>query len=264
MKQILQHFGFNRHPFGRHPMSIFRHRGFEEAFRRLLFTIELEAIAVLLADTGCGKSVLLGHLADTLQQQNWTVHYMAHSTLGPFGLINVLARKAGLAPKRSRGETAFVLAETLLSKNGKHLLVIDEAHELPDSSMEDLRLLTIADFDRKSPFILLLTGQPSLDERLADPVHYSLDQRITTVARLQPLSLDETREYIQHRLQTAGNSDRPIFDDSAVEAIFENSGGVPRLINNVATASLIAAAVRNSRTVSARDVQDAKIDRARL
>ena len=66
--------------------------------------------------------------------------------------------------------------------------MIDEAHALPDATLEDVRLLTIADFDRKSPFLLLLAGQPGLDDRLAEPSHRALDQRITTIARLQPLT----------------------------------------------------------------------------
>lgn len=265
MSRLLKHFGFSRHPFDRNPHkdALFQHTGFQEALRRLLFSVELDGIAELVAESGCGKSLLLGQLADQLQSQGWFVHYFAHSTIGPFSLLNVLARKAGLAPRRSRGETAMALSETLLHDERKHLLVLDECHGMPDATLADVRLLTIGQFDRKSPFLLLLSGQPSLDDRLADPMHHALDQRITTFARLQPLSLEETREYLLLRLKAVNDRSQPVFEDSAYEVLFDASAGVPRRINNIATSALIVAAARNRRIVSAQDVLDAKLDRGR-
>lgn len=265
MSQLQSHYGFTMHPFDRATPkeALCQHRGFQEALTRLRFTIELSHIAALFADPGCGKTVLLGILAEELMRQGWVVLYFAHSTIGPFGLINVLARKVGLSPRRSTGETALALTDRLLQDERKHLLVLDEAHELPDSSLDDLRLLTIGEFDRRSPFLLILAGQPGLDERLAEPPHYALDQRITTVARLGPLSLDETREYLRVRLAAAGVADRPVFEEGAVDALFEGAGGIPRRINNLATSALIVAASRKRRLVTAQDVVDARLDRGR-
>jgi type II secretory pathway predicted ATPase ExeA len=265
MSRLLKHYGFRRHPFSRHPCdeALLRHRGFEEAFRRLLFSIELEGIAELLAEAGCGKSLLLGILADELQKQGWVIHYFAHSTVGPFSLVNVLSRKAGLSPRRSRGETAMALVDALMEDERSHLLILDEVHDMPDTTLADVRLLTIADFDRHSPFLLLLAGLPQLDERLAEPLHHALDQRITTLARLQPLSLEETRQYINCRLAAAGPTRQPTFAEGAIDAIFELAGGVPRRINNVATGALIVAASRGRRIVETQDVHDARLDRGR-
>jgi general secretion pathway protein A len=264
LNPLLGHFGFTRPPFGRSTPkeALLRHRGFEEARKRLLFTVELESIALLLSEPGCGKSLLLGEVADELREQEFAVHYLAHTTVGPFGLVNVLSRKAGLAPRRSRGETALALAEKLLADEARHLLVLDEAHRLPDDTLEDVRLLTIGDFDRQSPFVLLLAGQSSLDDRLAEPTHHALDQRITTFARLLPLSAEETGQYLATRIRAAG-ADRPVFEDGAVEAVFDATGGVPRRINNLATATLVVAAARNRRLVSAQDGKDAQMDRGR-
>jgi len=264
MSQLLNFFHLNHHPFARltTEKALHRHQGFEEAFKRLLFTIELDAIAALIAESGCGKSLLLGTLADQLQTQGWQIHYFAHSTASAFGLLNVVARLVGVAPKRARAETANAIATALVGQ-GQHLLIIDEAHQLADATLEDVRLLTIADFDRRSPFVLLLSGQPEFDDRLAEPVHHALDQRITTIARLGPLSPQETRQYLMGRLAAAGGGDRPFFEDGAIDAIFEGAAGVPRRINSLATASLIVAATRDSRIVSAQDVHDARIDRGR-
>lgn len=265
MSQLLGQFGFSRHPFTRQTPKdgLYRHPGFEEASRRLQFTVELDGMAVLLGEAGCGKSRLLGELADDQRQSGRTVHYVAHTTVGPFGLVNVLARKAGLSPTRSRAETAMALSDTLCASDHKHLLVIDEAHKLSDDTLEDLRLLTISDFDRKSPFLLLLAGHPHFDDRLAEPIHHPLDQRITTLARLTPPGPDETTDYLLCRLAAAGSGGNPVFEQGATEAIYDASGGVPRRINNVATAALIVAASRNRRLVTAQDVHDARLDRGR-
>lgn len=265
MSQLLRHFGFASNPFARTPAptAVSRHRGFEEALTRLAMTVELDGIAVLVAESGCGKSLLLGLMADELVREGWVAHYFAHSTVGPFGLVNVLARKIGLSPRRSRAETAMSVADHLLQDPRRHLLVVDEAHLLPEATLDDLRLLTIADFDRKSPFLLLLAGHPALDDRLAEPAHHALDQRVTTVARLLPLARDETRAYLLARLSAAGVGDRPVLEDGAIDALQDGSGGVPRRINTLATASLIVAASRNRRLVSAQDVHDARLDRGR-
>ena len=265
MSQLLKHFGFQHHPFARHTPkeALLHHRGFEEALGRLRFSVELDAIALLVSESGCGKSLLLGQLADGLQQDGFCVHYFAHSTTGPFGLINVLARKVGVAPKRSRSETALLLVDRMLEDERRQLLVLDEAHQFPDATLDDIRLLTIADFDRKSPFLLLLAGQPTLDDRLAEPIHYALDQRITTIARLLPLSQEETGEYLDTRLAAAGAKRQPVFEDGAVDALFDGASGVPRRINTLATSALIVAAARKRKLVSSQDVHDARLDRGR-
>ena len=265
MSQLLRFFGLSHHPFSRRtpPDALYRHRGFEEASRRLQFTVELEGMAVVTGLPGCGKSLLLGDLHDSLVRSNWSVYYFAQSTTGPFGLVNVLARMIGLSPRRARSETAVAISEKLLEDQRPTLLVVDEAHAMPDATLEDLRLLTVADFDRQSPFTLILAGRPELDDRLAEPIHMALDQRVTTIARLMPLSREETREYLDIRLKAAGADGQSLFDDGAVDAVFEDSDGVPRRVNNIATGSLIVAAARSRRAVSTEDVHDARLDRGR-
>ncbi len=265
MSRFLKFYGFTDHPFGRRTPkgAVYRHGGFDEALSRLEMTVELDSIAELVAESGCGKSLLLGELADHHQATGCMVHYFSHTTIGPFGLVNVLARRIGLVPRRSRGETADAIATSMMEDERSHLVIVDEAHALPDATLQEVRLLTIADYDRKSPFLLLLAGQPTLHDRLGEPTHHALDQRITTVARLQPLSADETRAYIQHRLATAGLGNKPLFDDGALTALFDISGGVPRRINGLATGAMIVAAARKQRVVSSQDVHDSHVDRGR-
>jgi general secretion pathway protein A len=262
---LCRHFRLTENPFGKNasPSAVHLHRGFVEAKERIRFTIELDGASALVAESGCGKSLLLGHVAADHQKLKGVVHYFAHATVGPFGLINVLARKLGLSPRRSRAETAQSVCAFMLDDERKHLLVLDEAHIMPDDTLEDVRLLANADFDRKSPFVLILAGHTSLDDRLCEPTHHALDQRITTVARLAPLSLEETRDYVKLRLAACGARAQPLFDDDAVSALFDASAGVPRRINRLATAALIVAASRKKQLICAQDVLDARLDRGR-
>lgn len=213
---LIRHFRLSAHPFSRDAASgaIHQHRGFVEAKERIQYTAELDGSSALVSDPGCGKSLLLGEVAADHQKHLGVVHYFAHASVGPFGLLNVLARKLGLSPRRSRAETAQAVSEAMLNDERKHLLVLDEAHIMPDDTLEDVRLLSIADFDRKSPFVLILSGHPCLDDRLAEPTHHALDQRITTIARLSPLSLDETRAYVALRLGACGARSQPLFEGS--------------------------------------------------
>ena len=116
MSQLLRHFGLSHHPFTRRTPkdALYRHRGFEEASRRLLFTLELDSMAAVIAVPGCDKSLLLGDLHDSLMQDGWCVYYFAHATTGPYGMINVLARMVGLSPRCSRPETAAAITNRLI------------------------------------------------------------------------------------------------------------------------------------------------------
>ena len=89
---LIRHFRLTAHPFGRDasPSALHRHRGFTEAHERLRYTIELDGLSALVAEPGCGKSLLLGQVAAEQQKLGTQVHYFAHATVGPFGLLNVL------------------------------------------------------------------------------------------------------------------------------------------------------------------------------
>ena len=136
---------------------------------------------------------------------------------------------------------------------------------MPDDTLEDVRLLSIADFDRKSPFILILAGHPSLDDRLAEPTHHALDQRITTVARLAPLSLDEARDYVRLRLDASGAKGQPLFGSTTRPSASSSTPPLACPAGSTASprAAMIVAASRRKNLVSAQDVHDARVDRGR-
>jgi type II secretory pathway predicted ATPase ExeA len=139
------------------------------------------------------------------------------------------------------------------------VLLCDEAHLLPDESLEDLRLLTADGFDRKSPFALVLVGQPRLRDRLTEPRHAPLAQRIAVRLRLRPLSEPELALFLERHLTAAGAAHNP-FEPSALLALFHHSRGVPRLVQNLALAAMLAAMESGLTSISTACVEQAVVD----
>ena len=139
------------------------------------------------------------------------------------------------------------------------MALIDEAQLLPDASLEDLRLLTADDLDRRSPFALVLVGQPLLRERLAEPQHYALAQRLGVRLRLRPLNESEVPRFVERHLTAAG-ARKNFFEPEATTALFPHTRGIPRLVQNVALAAMRVALEAGHTTIDATAVQQAGID----
>lgn len=259
--KLLRHFGLTRLPFARSvgEGGLLEHKSFVEARARLRLAVESRTAMLLTAEPGLGKSTLLGAFADGLDKGQTRLVYTALCACGPFGLIGQLAARYGIKPKRSAAQTAQVVLDELAKSDKQEILVLDEAHRLPRESLDELRLLSNLDFDRTPPFTLILAGQAPLRETLAEPDLASLAQRLPLRASLSPLTDRETVDYLDRRLRAAG-AQTALFRPGATDKVFEKSRGVPREINNVATAALLAAATANKKHVDVREVEDAAFD----
>jgi type II secretory pathway predicted ATPase ExeA len=262
VEKLLRHFGLTCLPFARAVPEdgLLEHKSFVEALERLRLAVESRTPLLLTADHGLGKSTLLGTFADSLDRAKVRLVYTALCSCGPFGLIGQLAQRYGIRAKRSSAQTAQVVLDELGRSDKQEVLVLDEAHRLPRESLDELRLLSNLDFDRTPPFTLVLSGQPPLRETLVAPELASLAQRLPMRASLSPLNDRETVDYLDRRLRAAG-AQATIFRPGAADKVFEKSGGVPREINNVATAALVAAAAAGKKHVDVREVEDAVFDR---
>jgi type II secretory pathway predicted ATPase ExeA len=136
------------------------------------------------------------------------------------------------------------------------VLVVDEAQHLRNDVLEDLRLLTNYAMDSEPRLCLLLVGLTELRRRLTMAVHESLAQRIVVRYHLGGLARDELPEYLDHRLRLAGTS-LPLFEPSAVQALYQATHGLPRKVNLVAHYALSAAALAKARQITAEHVQSA-------
>ena len=258
---LLNHFGLATPPFARAvpEAGLLRHKSFAEALTRLSLAVESRTPALLTAEPGLGKSTLLGVFADALDKGRTRLVYTPLCSCGPFGLIGQLATRYGVRARRSAAQTAQAMLDELARSDKKEILVLDDAHRLPDHSLDELRLLSNLDFDRTPPFSLLLVGQSLLRERLTQNGLLALAQRLAIRTSLGPLSEPDSLDYLDRRLRAAG-ARATLFRPSASARVFEKTSGVPRLINNLATAALLAAASRGRKHVELEDVDDAVFD----
>lgn len=256
-----EHFALTHPPFPRcaPEAALLRHPGVEEVLVRLRFALARDTIALLVAESGCGKSTTLGLFARSLDAANFHLLSTSLTTLAPFGFLASVCAATGLRSRRFKGETAAALLAHLRGLPKRTVLLVDEAHLLPDASLEDLRLLTASDFDRTSPFALVLVGQPLLRERLQEPQHYALSQRLGVRLRLRPLNESEVALFIERHLKAAGAKKNP-FDPEATALVFHHSRGIARLVQNVALQAMLAALATGKKSVDAACVQQAVVD----
>jgi general secretion pathway protein A len=129
-------------------------------------------------------------------------------------------------------------------KGRRFVLIVDEAQNLHDSVLETIGLLSDFETTHTKLIQIILSGQPTLVETLMRPRLSQLRQRIAILTTLEPLSAADTAQYIDHRLKTAGSSGKPIFTPEALTLIWEQSKGIPRIINNLCFNALLWVTLR--------------------
>jgi len=156
-----------------------------------------------------------------------------------------VVRALGAQPRYLKAElmaqAADLLAAEAEERHRMVVVVIDEAHLMQPDQLEELRLMTNAEMDSASPFAGILVGQPTLARQLRMGTFAALDQRIATRYAIKPMDLAESAAYLRHHMALAGREE-PLFADDAVARLHRVSSGLPRALNNAATAALIAAA----------------------
>ncbi len=248
--RLRSHYGFTRQPFTRDLAAgqLFAAAGHQQAVARLRWLIDTAGTGVVTGEVGAGKTVAARAATATLDASHHTVVYLPNPAIGARGIHHQLVSGLGATPRFHRAaliaQTADLLAAEHDERRRTVILIVDEAHLLTAEQLEQLRLLTNADMDARSSLALLLLGQPTLRRRLKLGAFAALDQRITLRYHIDGLDLPETTDYIRHHLTLAGRSDT-MFSDDAVTLIHAHARGIPRAINNLATAALIAAYADN-------------------
>ncbi|PLX73817.1 MAG: ATPase [Desulfuromonas sp.] len=237
-------FELEQRPFSKtpDPRFLFLSRGHREALARLQYAVEERDLVLLTGGIGCGKTTLSRALMDNLGH-GFRVICLINPRLTPLEFLRVLALRLDVVePARFKTDLLEQLGARLfqLYEEGVcPVVVIDEAQLVPHKeTFDEIRLLTNYQLDDCNLLSLVLVGQPELRRRLKHRAYEPLRQRIGMQYDLKPLDLDETGEYLDFRMETAGGR-RGVFRTSAVERIFQYSGGIPRKINHAASLSLL-------------------------
>jgi len=249
-----EHYGLRERAFRKtpDPRYLYLAEPYEEALARLQFAVEEMELALLTGEIGSGKTLLSRTLADRLGER-YEIGMILNPRLTPRQFLKTVALELGVAAPRSQIADLLdqIYARLLeLDQAGRPaLLIVDEAHLIPSrATFEEIRLLTNFQLDDRNLISILLVGQPELRQRLRHNSYRALTQRIGAHFHLRPLTLLETLDYVRHRLQVAGAT-RTIFDGAAVERLHAASGGVPRVLNHLATQALIEGMARGSERI---------------
>jgi general secretion pathway protein A len=196
-----------------------------------------EGFVVVTGVPGTGKTMLVKELFETLRNENIVAGLMVTSQVGAEDTLRIIAATFGLSYD---GDAKAILLKNLESffthkaREGKRvLLVVDEAQNLPLQSLEELRMLLNFEMEGRSIFQVFMLGQDELRLTLQGGKMEQVRQRVTATYHLRPLEKEETREYILHRLTTAGWNHDPQFSDEAFDEIHRYTGGIPRIINTL-------------------------------
>jgi type II secretory pathway predicted ATPase ExeA len=233
-------------PFGKDlaPGMLHTHRAYGEAVARITWCVSEQLIGVITGECGAGKTVAARAAVSTMDASRHTIIYLGTPGVGLRGIYTSIVTGLGGQP-RFHNASLIPQAQDLLAaehdERGKQVvLIVDEAHLLSAEALEGIRCLGNASMDQIAPFCLLLLGQPPLRRQLRLGTFAALDQRVGLRYAISGLDQAETGSYIAHHLTLAGRADT-MFSDDAIALIHTVSRGLPRLINNLAVQSLIAA-----------------------
>jgi general secretion pathway protein A len=215
----------------------------------------------LTGEVGTGKTTMCRCLLEQLPEDTH-VALVLNPLLTPRELLATICEELGIdTASLADSNKAMVdaLNRYLLQQHARGhrvVVVIDEAQNLSPDSLEQVRLLTNLETPKEKLLQMVLLGQPELRQLLQRSDLRQLAQRVTARYHLKPLSREETRAYVRHRMMVAGAQRSP-FTRSALRVLYQRSDGVPRLINIIADRALAAAYARESGRVNGRLVQAA-------
>ena len=251
-----EYFGLRDNPFNVNPdpRFLFLTRHTQEALACLTYGIQSrKGFICLTGEVGTGKTTLLNKLLDWLHRQRVATAFLFNSRMNVPQFFDYMMTDFGIPTEtRLKSQMLIRLNNWLLERyrlGENAVLIVDEAQNLSNHVLEEIRLLTNLETSREKLLQIVLSGQPELDLKLRQPQLRQLRQRITLRCKTHPLSVEETTQYISRRLKVAGANGHVIFSPEAIASVHQYSRGIPRVINLLCEHALISSFVDQSKTV---------------
>ena len=260
--RVQQAFGLARQPFDKDVPAdlLWLDQGRQQALERLVVTVDHHQHAIVLGEPGVGKTCVQRALKEQLSPVHYRVEYVVHVTLGPRDFYRQLCYALGIEPKATPAAMFEAIQHECICGAAEQrvhsVVVLDEAHLMPDATLGHLHLLTNFRWDSEPLLSLVLVGLPELLDRMRLGVHRSLLTRIHTKVELPPGSPEMTTAYVRKRLDDAGAKNE-LFTADGLAVLHELSGGLLRSIDVLALASLRFAAAGELRLIDREVVRQA-------
>ena len=248
-------YNFKETPFNLTPNSrfFFSSDKHTEALDSLVYAInQRKGFVVITGEIGSGKTTVCRTLLNKLDKHT-KVALVTNTHLSSKDLLITIMEdldiefQVGSKARMLSQLNAYLIEE--LQKDNNVVLIIDEAQNLKPSVLEEIRMLSNLETETEKLIQIILLGQPELKQKLALARLEQLRQRVSVYFHLSPLSKQETKEYVVHRLKIASESDREYVTDKALDLIYEFSKGVPRLINQICDSAFLTGYVNEANTV---------------
>lgn len=249
------HFGFRERPFSLSPDPgfLFWSKAHSRAFAVLEYGLATRApLTVVTGEVGTGKTTLIQALLRKIGQ-DMSLGLISNAQGDRGDLLRWVLNALDVPlPEHTDYVSLFQCFQTFVVDEyaaGRHVvLIIDEAQNLGADMLEELRMLTNINSGQDELLQIILAGQPELRDLITRPALRQFAQRVTATCHIYPFDLRNTRAYITHRLQQAGGTGSE-FTLAAIRAIFEETGGIPRMINKVCDLALVYAAAAEKQKV---------------
>ena len=249
------HFGFRERPFSLSPdpAFLFWSQAHSRAFAVLEYGLATKApLTVVTGEVGTGKTTLIQALLRKIGQ-DMSLGLISNAQGDRGDLLRWVLNALDVPlPEHTDYVSLFQCFQNFVVEEyaaGRHVvLIIDEAQNLGADMLEELRMLTNINSGQDELLQIILAGQPELRDLITRPALRQFAQRVTATCHIYPFDLRNTRAYITHRLQQAGGTGSE-FTLAAIRAIFEETGGIPRMINKVCELALVYAAAAEKQKV---------------
>ena len=260
-----QYFGLKFNPFSKEilPEQLFENQELIEVSSRLNYLQNSRGIGLLVGEAGSGKSTALRKYVNALNPALYKPCYFALSTVTVGEFYHGLALELGEQPQHKKVAVFHQIQQAINSlyydRRITPVIILDEIHMAKNSVLEELRMLFNFKMDSQNPFILIMAGQPLIRNKLSLNINNPLKQRIVVNYFLRGLKLEEIAQYFESRMKLAGINEE-IFRPIALEVIHSITNGLPRVVNNLATACLLSACGQKQRYVDEETVYKAQQD----
>lgn len=266
-KPLCDFYGCLRLPFDKSlPVrDLFPSRAHQELQARLSFALQHRFPTLITGDVGIGKSTTVRAFIASLDPALYLTAYVPNPNLTIQALFAYLLAAFHVSTTfhpRGLGERLRVTLAELAQQGRRPILIVDEAHQLSNRLLHELRFWLNAEMDAATPFTLILLGQSDLQNRLQLKDFEALDQRIQVRYHVQPFELEESAVYIKHHLRVAGAENCP-FSDSFVATAHQFSHGIPRQLNRVCLNGLLVGFADRKKVLDENDAKRAILELGR-